>query len=110
MRDREMTRRRAHAPPFHARSDARHDDRPSSRTNARPALGSLSTASRLAPPAERGRAISAFFVACYAGLIIPVVAVGVATEFISDFTAVLALSILLAALCLFSFTQIRNAR
>jgi MFS family permease len=73
-------------------------------------LGSMATANRLAPPAERGRTLSAFFVACYAGLIIPVVGVGVATEFISDFTAVLALSILLAGLCLFSFTSIRNAR
>jgi MFS family permease len=72
-------------------------------------LGSLATANRLAPRGERGRAISAFFVACYAGLIIPVVGVGVATEFISDFAAVLALSILLAVLCLFSFTRIRNA-
>jgi MFS family permease len=73
-------------------------------------LGSLATANRLAPPAERGRAISAFFVACYAGLIIPVVGVGVASEFISDFAAVLALSILLAGLCLFSFTRIRSVR
>jgi MFS family permease len=73
-------------------------------------LGSMATANRLAPPAERGRTLSAFFVACYAGLIIPVVGVGVATEFISDFTAVLALSILLAGLCLFSFARIRNAR
>jgi len=39
-----------------------------------------------------------------------VVAVGVATEFISDFAAVLALSILLAALSLFSLTQIKNGR
>jgi MFS family permease len=73
-------------------------------------LGSLATANRLAPPAERGRAISAFFVACYAGLIIPVVGVGVASEFISDFAAVLALSVLLAGLCLFSFTRIRSVR
>jgi MFS family permease len=73
-------------------------------------LGSMATANRLAPPRERGRALSAFFVACYAGLIIPVVAVGVATEFISDFAAVLALSVVLAALSLFSFTRIRNAR
>ena len=48
--------------------------------------------------------------ACYAGLIIPVVGVGVATEFISDFAAVLALSILLAGLCLFSLASIRKAR
>ena len=40
-------------------------------------LGSLATASRLAPAGRRGQVISAFFVACYAGLIIPVVGVGV---------------------------------
>jgi MFS family permease len=73
-------------------------------------LGSLATANRLAPPGERGRVISAFFVACYAGLIIPVVGVGVASEFISDFAAVLILSILLAGLCLFSLARIRNAQ
>jgi hypothetical protein len=39
-----------------------------------------------------------------------VVGVGVATEFISNFAAVLALSILLAALSLFSLARIRNGR
>ena len=73
-------------------------------------LGSLATANRLAPPERRSHAISAFFVACYTGLIIPVVGVGVATEFISDFAAVLALSILLAGLSLFSLAQIKNGR
>jgi MFS family permease len=73
-------------------------------------LGSLATANRLAPPERRSHAISAFFVACYAGLIIPVVGVGVATEFISDFAAVLALSIVLAGLSLFSLAQIKNGR
>jgi len=73
-------------------------------------LGSLATANRLAPPGERGQAISTYFVMCYCGLIIPVVGVGVASEFIGDFPAVLALSILLAGLCLFSFARIRNAR
>jgi MFS family permease len=73
-------------------------------------LGSLATANRLAPPGQRSQAISAYFVACYTGLIIPVVGTGVATEFISDFAAVLALSILLAILCLFSFARIRNSR
>jgi MFS family permease len=73
-------------------------------------LGSLATANRLAPPGQRGQVISTYFVACYTGLIIPVVGVGVASEFISDFAAVLALSILLAGLCLFSFARIRNGR
>jgi MFS family permease len=69
-------------------------------------LGSLATANRLAPPGRRGQAISSFFVACYAGLIIPVVGVGVASGFIGDFPAVLAFSILLAALCLFALASI----
>ena len=73
-------------------------------------LGSLATANRLAPPGQRSQVISAFFVACYTGLIIPVVGVGVASEFIGDFAAVLALSILLVGLCLFSLVRIRNTR
>ena len=73
-------------------------------------LGSLATANRLAPPGQRGQVISTYFVLCYCGLIVPVIGVGVASEFIGDFGAVLALSILLAALCLFSLARIRNAR
>jgi MFS family permease len=69
-------------------------------------LGSLATASRLAPPARRGQVISTYFVACYAGLIIPVVGVGVASGFIGDFPAVLALSVLLAVLCLFALVRV----
>jgi MFS family permease len=72
-------------------------------------LGSLATANRLAPPGQRGQTVSTFFVLCYAGLIIPVVGVGVATLFIGDLPAVLAFSILLAALSLFSLTNIRRA-
>ncbi len=72
-------------------------------------LGSLATANRLAPPGQRGQVISAFFVACYTGLIVPVVGVGVLTEFTSTFPAVLALSILLAALSLFSLASIAKA-
>ena len=69
-------------------------------------LASLATANRLAPPERRGHVVSTFFVACYAGLIIPVVGVGVLTEFIATFPAVLAFSLLLAAACLFSLVRI----
>jgi MFS family permease len=72
-------------------------------------LGSLATANRLAPPERRGHVISAFFVACYAGLIIPVVGVGVLSGFTGTFPAVLAFSLLLAALCLFSLARIATA-
>jgi MFS family permease len=72
-------------------------------------LGSLATANRLAPPERRGHVISTFFVACYTGLAIPVVGVGVLTEFTGTFRAVLALSVLLAALCVFSLARITKA-
>jgi MFS family permease len=65
-------------------------------------LGALATANRLALPERRGQSISAFFVACYAGLIIPVVGVRVLSGFTGTFPAVLAFSVLLAVLCLFS--------
>jgi MFS family permease len=72
-------------------------------------MGSLATANRLAPSAQRGQAISVYFVACYCGLIIPVIGVGVASGYVSDFAAVLALSILLAALSLFALAGIVRA-
>jgi MFS family permease len=68
-------------------------------------LGSLATANRLAPAQRRGQSLSAFFVACYAGLIIPVVGVGVLSQFTATFTAVLIFSILLAVLCLYSISR-----
>jgi MFS family permease len=71
-------------------------------------LGSLATASRLAPAERRGQAISAFFVACYAGLIIPVIGVGVLSEFAGTFPAVVSFSVLLAFLCLFSIARIAS--
>jgi MFS family permease len=71
-------------------------------------LGSLATAHRLAPPGRRGQVVSTFFVACYCGLIIPVIGVGVVSAFLGDFAAVLALSVLLVALCLFSVAGIRR--
>jgi MFS family permease len=72
-------------------------------------LGSLATANRLAPPERRGHVVSTFFVACYAGLIIPVIGVGVLSGFIGTFPAVLAFSLLLAALSLFSLPRTATA-
>jgi MFS family permease len=72
-------------------------------------LGSLATANRLAPPERRSHAISAFFVACYAGLIIPVVGVGVLSGLTGTFTAVVAFSAVLAVLSLFSLARIATA-
>jgi MFS family permease len=72
-------------------------------------LGSLATASRLAPPGRRGQIVSTYFVACYGGLVIPVVGVGIATGLIGDFRAVLALSIALAALCMVALAIVGRA-
>jgi MFS family permease len=72
-------------------------------------LGSLATANRLAPPGQRGQVVSTYFVACYCGLIVPVVGVGVLTEFVSDFTAVLVLSIVLAVLSVVALAGISRA-
>jgi MFS family permease len=42
-------------------------------------LGSVSTANRLAPPAQRGRVLSTYFVFCYIGQALPVIGVGFAS-------------------------------
>jgi MFS family permease len=68
-------------------------------------LGALTTVNRLAPPERRAHVVSTFFVACYLGLIIPVVGVGVLSEFIGIFFAVLTVAIVLAAMCLFSLAK-----
>jgi MFS family permease len=72
-------------------------------------MGSLATANRLAPPGQRGQVVSTYFVACYCGLIVPVVGVGVLSDFASDFTAVLTLAIVLAVLSVFALGGIRRA-
>lgn len=73
-------------------------------------MGSLATANRLAPPGRRGQVVSTYFVFAYLGLAIPVIGVGIASEYIGDFRAVLACSILLAALCVFSLASIQPGR
>lgn len=72
-------------------------------------LGSLSTAIRLAPPGERARVVSTFFVFCYVGMTIPAIGVGVASGDVGDFRAVLVCAIVLAALSVVSMTGIRRA-
>jgi MFS family permease len=65
-------------------------------------IGSLSAVNRLSPPENRAEVISTYFVFAYTGLSIPVVGVGIASDFVGNFRAVLSCSILLAALCLVS--------
>jgi MFS family permease len=61
-------------------------------------IGSLSTANRLAPAELRGEVTSTYFVFAYIGLTIPVIGVGVASQYEGDFRAVLVCAIVLAAL------------
>jgi hypothetical protein len=65
-------------------------------------ISSLSAANRLAAPETRAKAISTYFVFAYAGLSIPVVGVGVASDYVGSFRAVLGCSVVLAGLCVFS--------
>jgi MFS family permease len=61
-------------------------------------IGSLSTANRLAPADRRGQVVSTFFVLCYLGLTVPVIGLGVTSQFIGDFRATLAVGIVLGVL------------
>jgi MFS family permease len=74
------------------------------------AIGSLSTANRLAPPETRAKAISTYFVFAYVGLAIPVIGVGVAADQVGDFRAVLGCSIVLALLCVLAAVGIARSR
>jgi hypothetical protein len=49
--------------------------------------------------------MSTFYVACYSGLVVPVIGVGVLSGAVGIVPAVLGFSVLLAALCLFSLAR-----
>lgn len=72
-------------------------------------IGSLSTANRLAPAEIRGRVVSTYFVFAYVGLTIPVIGVGIASQYEGDFRAVLVCAIVLAALSAVSMVGIRRS-
>jgi MFS family permease len=72
-------------------------------------IGSVSTANRLAPAEMRGQVASTYFVFAYVGLIIPVIGVGIASQYEGDFRAVLVCAIVLAALSAVSMAGIHRA-
>jgi len=72
-------------------------------------IGSVSTAVRLAPAEMRGRVASTYFVFAYVGLTIPVIGVGVASQYEGDFRAVLVCAIALAVLSAASMAGIHRA-
>jgi hypothetical protein len=57
--------------------------------------GSIATVSSIAPPQARGEALAGLFLAAYAGLAVPVLGLGVATELLSTRTAVLGFAVAL---------------
>ncbi len=63
-------------------------------------MGALATVNRIAPPERRGEILSTLFVAAYAGLAIPAICVGIASEhwgfFPATLTCAIAIAILLA--------------
>ena len=67
---------------------------------------SLAKANRIAPPAHRSQVISTYFVAANLGLIIPVIAVGVASQHIGDFRATLICAAAITALVIFALSNI----
>jgi MFS family permease len=71
-------------------------------------MGSLSTANRLAPPERRAHVVSTYFVFCYLGLAVPVIAVGISSEHFGIFRSVLVCSIALAVLSLVSLAMFRR--
>ena len=73
-------------------------------------LGSLSAANRLAPAERRAQVVSLYFVLCYLGLAVPVIAVGISSEHVGIFRSVLVCSIALAVLSVISLAAFGRAR
>ena len=71
-------------------------------------MGSLSTANRLAPAERRGQVISLYFVLCYLGFGVPVIGVGISSEYFGIFRSVLVCSIGLAVLSVVSLGALRR--
>jgi len=59
-------------------------------------MGALATVNRIAPPEHRAEVMSGFFVSAYAGLAIPALGVGIASQQVGFFRATLVCSIVLA--------------
>jgi MFS family permease len=72
--------------------------------------GGLSTAAATAPPESRAEVLSAFFLGAYIGLSVPVVALGIATQYVSARSAMLVFSVLVAAAILSGTRMLRTER
>ena len=61
-------------------------------------MASVAMVNRVAPPEHRAEVVSSFFIAAYAGLAIPALGVGIASQHVGFFPATLVCSIVLAVL------------
>jgi MFS family permease len=73
-------------------------------------MGALATANRTAPPEHRGEVMSGFFLAVYAGLSLPALAVGISAQHYGFFKPTLVCAALLAALVVFAASRVRAIR
>jgi MFS family permease len=72
--------------------------------------GGLTTAAASAPPEARAEVLAAFFLGAYIGLSVPVVALGIATQYVSARSAMLVFSILVAAAILAGTRMLRHSK
>jgi MFS family permease len=63
-------------------------------------MGSLAQVNSLAPPDHRGEVLSSYFAVAYVGLTIPVIGLGVASDYVGAFVATLAFAVVVGVLAL----------
>jgi hypothetical protein len=72
--------------------------------------GGLSAAASSARPKARAEVLSGFFLGTYIGLSVPAVILGIATQYISPRSAMLAFAVIVAAAILLCTRVLRSAR
>lgn len=70
----------------------------------------IGTVIRIAPPEARGEALAGIFLIAYLGISLPVVALGIALEFIATDAAISGFAVLMLVLLAFGATMIRASR
>ena len=68
--------------------------------------GSLSTVIAIAPPARRGETLAGLFLAAYFGIAVPVLGLGLATQFVSAQIAVLGFAAVLSAVAVMASSRL----
>ena len=68
--------------------------------------GSVSTVIAIAPPTRRGETLAGLFLAAYFGIAVPVLGLGLATQFVSAQTAVLGFAAVLVAVAVMASSRL----